>query len=193
MTAHSLDALGKTLSDSFFHGLDRAAVLEAIRAKQDTLAVREKMVDVWGVTDGAVLNALVELGLTTEIIAVIALTPLVEVAWADGKVTAAERRSVLDAAASFGLAQRDFCQTTLARWLTAPPPTEALQEWRRVLGPTLAATEGRSARATERELLAAAHSVARMDELPLDIGSGLTEPEAEVLRDLSLALADADV
>jgi len=130
-----------------------------------------------------------------EKIAALALGPLVEVAWADGHVTPGERAGVLEAAHSLGLDQRsEFCRSTLLRWLTEPPPTEALREWRRLLVPTLAASDSRPARKTERRLLEEAITIAKMDERPFERGasvaarSGITEEEQAVLDELAAAL-----
>ncbi len=128
-----------------------------------------------------------------------ALAPLVEVAWADGRVTAAERQAVLDAARAFGLHQStDFCRSTLLRWLHEEPPSEALEAWRELLAPTLVEAESRPARQSERRLLDAAHRVAKMDERsfvegkPFDCRSGITDAEQRVLDELASALARAD-
>ncbi len=130
-----------------------------------------------------------------EKIAALALSPLIEVAWADGHVTPGERAGVLEAARAWGLDQRsEFCRSTLQRWLTEPPPTEALMEWRRLLGPTLAASGSRPARKSERRLLDAALGIAKMDERPFDegasvsAGAGITEAEQSVLDALAIAL-----
>lgn len=130
-----------------------------------------------------------------EKIAALALSPLIEVAWADGHVTPGERAGVLEAARALGLDQRsEFCRSTLQRWLTEPPPTEALMEWRRLLGPTLAASGSRPARKSERGLLDAALGIAKMDERPFDkgasvsAGTGITEAEQSVLDALAIAL-----
>ena len=130
-----------------------------------------------------------------EKIAALALGPLVEVAWADGHVTPGERAGVLEAARSLGLDQRsEFCRSTLKRWLTERPPTEALQEWRRLLAPTLAASGSRPARKVERRLLEEATTIAKMDERPFDEGAsvdanmGITPEERAVLDELASAL-----
>ena len=130
-----------------------------------------------------------------EKIAALALGPLVEVAWADGHVTPGERAGVLEAARSLGLDQRsEFCRSTLRRWLTERPPTEALQEWRRLLAPTLAASGSRPARKVERRLLEEAITIAKMDERPFDEGAsvdanmGITAEERAVLDELASAL-----
>lgn len=130
-----------------------------------------------------------------EKIAALALGPLVEVAWADGHVTPGERAGVLEAARALGLDQRsEFCRSTLKRWLTERPPTEALQEWRRLLAPTLAASSSRPARKVERRLLDEAITIAKMDERPFDEGAsvaasvGITREEQAVLDELAVAL-----
>lgn len=130
-----------------------------------------------------------------EKLAALALAPLVEVAWADGHITPAERAGVIEAARSIGLDQNtEFCRTTLRRWLHEPPPTEALEQWRRLLVPTLAASESRLARMSERRLVDEALKIAKMDERPFDAGSSvdandaITDGERRVLEDLAAAL-----
>jgi hypothetical protein len=187
MTAHSLDALGKTLSDSFFHGLDRAAVLEAIRAKQDTLAVREKMVDVWGVTDGAVLNALVELGLTTEIIAVIALTPLVEVAWADGALDRRERAAILKAAEEYGLEPSDISYAMLEHRLRERPEPELIHMWKAYIHQLRSTLDEESNAALRSEIISRTRSVAEASGGLLGLSTKVSPRELQVLDELELS------
>ena len=130
-----------------------------------------------------------------EKIAALALGSLVEIAWADGHVTPGERKGVYEAARALGLDQRsEFCRSTLKRWLTERPPTEALQEWRRLLAPTLTESGSRPARKVERRLLEEATTIAKMDERPFDEGAsvsagiGITKEEQEVLDELAAAL-----
>jgi tellurite resistance protein len=130
-----------------------------------------------------------------EKIAALALAPLVEVAWADGHVTPAEREGVLEAARALGLGQRsEFCRSTLRRWLSEAPPTEALEEWRRQLAPALAESTSRPARKARNRLLSEAVKVAKMDGLDFEQGpavnarAGITEDEQRVLDELATAL-----
>lgn len=130
-----------------------------------------------------------------EKLAALTLAPLVEIAWADGRVTAAEREGVMQAAKALGLGQHtDFCRTTLMRWLHERPPTEALQHWREKLGPTLAEGLTRAARRGDGRLRAEARKIARMDQLSfseggsLDATLGITPEEQRVLDDLEAAL-----
>ena len=134
-----------------------------------------------------------------ERIAALALASLVEVAWADGQVTPAERAAVLEASRLLGLRQRsEFCRTTLYRWLEDPPPTEALEQWRQLLAPTLAEAATRPGRKVASRLLREATKVAKMDARPMDVGAsidpraGITYEEQRVLDDLATALGSVD-
>lgn len=134
-----------------------------------------------------------------EKLAALALAPLVEVAWADGAVTPAERQGVLEAARLFGLDQHtEFCRSTLRRWLHEAPPTEALQEWRRLLATTLERSSARAARKSGESLLGEARRIAKMDERPFEEGAsvdaraGITDEEQRVLDELARALAAFD-
>ena len=130
-----------------------------------------------------------------EKIAALALAPLVEVAWADGVVTPGERDAVLKAARALGLGQRsEFCRSTLLRWLHEPPPTAALEQWRRLLGPTLEASESRPAMKATQRLLREAIQIAKTDGIAfeegasLDSRAGITDDEQRVLDELATAL-----
>lgn len=131
-----------------------------------------------------------------EKIAAVALAPLVEVAWADGAVTPAERKAVLDAAKMLGVDQHsEFSRTTLRRWLHEAPPTQALEAWRAMLVSTLSESKSRTARKTERRLFEEARNVAKTDARAfgeggsVDASAGITEEEQRVLDALREALA----
>ena len=134
-----------------------------------------------------------------ETIAELAMAPLVEVAWADGAVTPGERAAVLEATRTLGLEQRsEFCKSTLRRWLDERPPSEAFERWRRLLGPTLAASETRPAQKVVRRLAGEALRIAKMDERPFDVGAsvdagaGVTAEEQIVIDELARVLEGLD-
>jgi len=128
-------------------------------------------------------------------LAALAMAPLVEVAWADGRVTPAERAAVLEAARTLGLDQRsEFCRSTLKRWLYESPPEEEFLRWRKSLAPALTLGESRPSRKIARRLLAEAQKIAKMDARPfeagasVDAGAGITVEEERVLDDLTVVL-----
>ncbi len=130
-----------------------------------------------------------------EKLAALVLAPLVEVAWADGHVTPAEREGVMAAARALGLDQRsEFCRSSLLRWLHEGPPEKAREDWRRLLAQMLATSQSRPALKARKRLLREAVKIAKMDEPPFEEGAsvdaqaGISEEERRVLDELASAL-----
>ena len=121
MSEETLADLGKTLADTFCEGLDRTAILEAIKAGRVKVSARDTVTAVWGISDEKVLDKLDDLGLTTETVAAISLTPLVHVAWSDGEVDKQERTAVLKAARQYGLERTDVSYLLLEGRLGEEP------------------------------------------------------------------------
>jgi hypothetical protein len=76
-------------------------------------------------TDQQLLDALVRLGLDHRNVRLVAVMPLVYVAWADGKVRGAERKAVLKIADEHHLVG-EGAQAVLDRWLTTAPTWDDL-------------------------------------------------------------------
>jgi len=81
--------------------------------------------------DRKLLNTLHELGVDQESYPVLALLPLVQVAWADGRIQPKERALILDTAEGFGLSQA--ASRVLDSWLVERPAETTYVKARRVL------------------------------------------------------------
>ncbi len=81
-------------------------------------------------TDGQLTAALASLGLDQDNYPAVALLPLIEVAWADGRVQPSERRLIAGIAEGYGM---PISEDWLARWLDAPPSATAFLTARTVL------------------------------------------------------------
>jgi tellurite resistance protein len=105
----------------------------------------------------ALLEALIELGITPETAPAFEALPLVEVAWADGDVAAEERWRVLAGATAFGLELGRPAHAQLELWLARRPPQELLDAWHvfAALGPKVRRADPRA-----RRVLKEAHEVA---------------------------------
>jgi hypothetical protein len=82
-----------------------------------------------GVTDEELLDRLVELNLDGELMAAFNLTPLVEIAWADGEVNDGERRAVLSAAEQHGVHRGSKAYAMLETRLRDGPSKDARKIW----------------------------------------------------------------
>lgn len=83
---------------------------------------RQQMAEAIGVADEEVLEALQELGYTADTVKLLSVIPLVQVAWAEGGVSAAERKLIYEVAASRGVTEGTTAFQKLNEWLTVEPP-----------------------------------------------------------------------
>lgn len=84
------------------------------------------------VTEQELQRALSALGIQRHNCKAVAVLPLVQVAWADGRIQHAERRVILAAAARYGLGP-DTGEELVDQWLTRPPSPSYFLLARRVL------------------------------------------------------------
>ena len=110
-------AAGLLLTDEFFRSHDEV-LLDRMRKTRRSTEMKAVLAEVAGIRDDHLLQKLVDLEVSPETVAAIALVPLVEVAWADGTVDAKEREAVLAAAAAQGMAAGSLEYDLLATWLS---------------------------------------------------------------------------
>jgi hypothetical protein len=120
------------LEESFFLEEDRI-LRERLRAMKKLAETKESLSSVSGITNDAILTKLVELNVKPETVAALAAVPLVEVAWADGKIETAEREVVLKHANNLGIAPGSVEHELLERWLTHWPEPNLLSAWQTCL------------------------------------------------------------
>jgi len=189
MSADSLSDLGNTLTDSFYKGLDRKAILAAIRNQKETLSAREMVTAVWGITDETLIDKLVELGLTTDTVAAISLTPLVEVAWADGKLDKKERAAVLEAAQQYGLQPGDVSYLLLEGRLGERPDPDLMETWHAYVRLMSKILDADTLATLRGEMLGRARQVAEASGGILGLGSKVSKVELAMLDQLEQAFA----
>jgi DNA-binding XRE family transcriptional regulator len=119
---------GKSLEDEFFRKeSDRA--IERLREMRQRTNSREALAKVIGITNEAIIDRLIELGIRPEIVSALAIVPLVEVAWADGSLDAKERQAVLQRAEKSGIAPGTADHDLLQSWLEKKPEPRLLAAW----------------------------------------------------------------
>jgi hypothetical protein len=123
----------RALEESFFAERDRL-LLDKLRGELSELEERRHLAHVSGVLDEKVLQDLVASGVRAETLAAVRLIPLVEVAWCDGKVSAAERSAVLKASIEYGIQEGTACYSLLDSWLQNRPDSRVVGSWKDYVG-----------------------------------------------------------
>jgi chloramphenicol 3-O-phosphotransferase len=118
----------KLLEDRFFLEQDKVLV-EKMRELKKMEETRHALTAVSGITNTAVLDKLIALDIRPDVLASMAVVPLIQVAWADGSVEAKERAAIMEAASQGGLAKGSPDFQLLERWLNHKPGPELLDAW----------------------------------------------------------------
>ncbi len=83
-------------------------------------------------TDNELIAELEYLGIDADSYRIVALLPLIQVAWADGEIQASEREFIMRAARSYGLVEGRSGEI-LASWLQRTPTPDEVAHGRKVL------------------------------------------------------------
>jgi hypothetical protein len=185
---HLLEQRKKGLEESFFAKHNRE-LLEAMRKKTDAAARRAELISISGIRDEALLDELVGLGLDAAGMAALSLIPLLEVAWADGKVQPRERDALLEAAKKSGIEAGGPAHRLLVGWLDREPEAGLFRAWKDYVRALRGAVSQDSLLALRTEVLARAKAVARAAGGILGVGSTLGS-ERDVLDQLEAAFDD---
>ena len=128
MSEVTLEERGRALENQFYEKQDQEK-LAAMKQKLESQATRDELRKASGMTDDAVLDRLVSLGLRANTIAALSLVPLIEVAWADGEIQDNERSAILQGAHGKGLEQGSDGYELLQSWLRKKPDSGLLEAW----------------------------------------------------------------
>lgn len=116
------------LEDEFFAKQD-AILIEQRKKLMAMERTQAALTAVSGIKNEAILKKLIELNIAPELLATLAMVPLVEVAWADGEVQDKERQAILAGASKIGMTQGSVDYTILEEWLKSRPPATLLPAW----------------------------------------------------------------
>ena len=125
---YPLHLRGKRLEELFFFKKD-AALADEKRRLQKMVHDLETLSRISGIADEAILRKLIMLDIHVEVLATLSIIPLVEAAWADGKIDDPEREAILKAAEGFGLVEGQVTRDLFEHALRNPPPKGLVESW----------------------------------------------------------------
>lgn len=153
-------------------------------------ADRRMMAGLLGVDDEELLCRLQELGFMHQTLPLLHIIPLIQVAWADGFVTARESSLILEAARRRGIHSDHPAYPWLLGLFHEPASEEFFQDCLHALGATLAAMPAEQRETHLRELLASCRRVAEASGGLgfIDFGNKVSREERLLLEHLCLEL-----
>jgi len=119
----------KALENAFFHKRDQE-LLAQLGEREAKSQRKNRLAQATGIQDQAFLDRLDDLKICPETLDALLLVPLVEIAWADGKMHTRQREAVVAAAEHAGLQNKYEAYRLLQSWLDAKPPSQLLVCWR---------------------------------------------------------------
>ena len=141
MAEDPLSSRKRTHEEEYFQRKERE-LLERIRQRAQAERQLRELGESMGVTDPAVIHELAELGFTLETVKLLPLIPVLEMAWAEGGVTAPERKMVLDVARARGIEEGSAADHQLLEWLERRPEESVFRRAGRLIN-ALFASEAR--------------------------------------------------
>ena len=156
MDKNIFDERRKSLEDVFFARQDHK-LLDALKQRRDKEALRAAS----GIEDETVLDHIEQLGLGSEDLAALTLVPLVQVAWADGRMDERERRAILAAAESSGIRTDSHAHQLLNDWTARDPGTGLFETWKEFARALAARKSPEAVAALRDEVTARARTVAQ--------------------------------
>lgn len=95
-----------------------------------------------GIQDPDLLRDIAQLGFSAETVSLLPLVPILQVAWAEGGISPAERKLILEVARSSGVAEGSPADQQLAEWLAHRPSPDVFSRAGRLIAAMLAAGSG---------------------------------------------------
>jgi hypothetical protein len=178
----------KALEEEFFAKHNR----QLLRQLQEATAIKaqaEALAAASGITDANVLAQLMALDLSSETLAALALVPLVEVAWADGRLDTKEQSALLSAAEQQGLGKGSASYQVLEEWLRERPSPKLLAAWKAYVATLSTTLSAQDKEALKQDLLGRARSVAEAAGGFLGLGKRVSDAEQAMLTELEQAFA----
>jgi len=174
---------GHSLEEEFFRREDKRLV-ENLRQAAQREGAREALARASGIKNPEVLERLIALDVRPETVTALSLVPLVEVAWADGSLDEAERRTILERADTAGIAPGSSERALLEAWLARRPDPKLLTAWAHLVQGLCEQMTREEVAALKEGLLDRARAVAGASGGFLGMGSKVSGAEADVISRL---------
>lgn len=167
--------------EEYFRRKDRE-LIERMRQTAAAAETRKNLENATGIHDSAQLEELQALGFTPETLALLPLVPVLQVAWAEGGVSASERAMIVDLARSRDIAAGSAADLQLQAWLDVRPSEETFRKAARLIGAMLDHPAGAEMQVSADDLLGYCEQIAHASGGLFGIGSVSAEEKAALAQ-----------
>jgi hypothetical protein len=123
---------GRSLEEDYFRKKDRE-LIDRMRKAAAADQARSEMGQKVGISDPALLAELEGLGFTPDTVVLLPLVPLLQVAWAEGGISTAERAIIVQLARSRGIADGSAADRKLGEWIAVNPGEQVFAQATRLI------------------------------------------------------------
>lgn len=127
--------------EEYFRKRDRE-LIERMRQAAAAAESRKELENASGIHDAALLQDLEALGFTPDTIPLLPLVPVIQVAWAEGGVSTAERTMIVSLARARGIGAGSAADHQLTEWLDRRPSGDTFAKAGRLISAMLESSEG---------------------------------------------------
>lgn len=191
MSKNAFESRRIAFEEEYFEKKD-AQLVDKLKAIFHKKLDREALRRDTGITDEQVLDRLMALNVSGEMMSAFKLMPLLEVAWADGDVDEREAAAILKAAEQRGIVPGSAAHSMLENALRNPPRPDSRKAWylyaeqlRKLLSPQELET-------FRNDLLQMTHTVAAASGGILNIAFTVSANEKRVLAAVEKALTPGE-
>jgi hypothetical protein len=123
---------GRKREEDYFRKRDRE-LIERMRQAAAAEQSRRELEAKTGLQDPEMLRDLQELGFTPDTIALLPIVPILQVAWAEGGVSEAERKLIIQLARARGIAAGSAADGQLSEWIERRPSADVFSSATRLI------------------------------------------------------------
>jgi len=181
-----LDDRRRASEDDYFRKKDRE-LIEKMRQAAEADRARTELSTRTGVSDPALIAELGALGFTPDTISVLPLVPVVQMAWAEGGITPAERDLLVRLARGRGITAGSAADQQLSDWMSRRPSDEVFSRATRLIRAMLDTGTAAAASMSADDVIKYSESIAAASGGLFGIGK-ISSEERETLAQIVSAL-----
>jgi hypothetical protein len=172
--------------DDYFRKQDQE-LIEKMRKAAAADAARRALGVESGIQDPDILREIAQLGFGADTVSLLPLVPILQVAWAEGVITPAERVLIIELARHRGIEEGSPADQQLAEWLAHRPSPDVFSRAGRLIAAMLTAGAGTAQDLSADDLVKYCESIAAASGGILGLGK-VSSSESAAIEQIKNAL-----